>query len=89
MICIIAEGSYPYVVGGVSSWIHQLIKGHPEKDFKILSILPSEKDSAEIRYELPENLLVKELRYISLSPENLGRQNIVRFHERLLESQYA
>jgi len=34
VICLIAEGSYPYVVGGVSSWIHELIKGHPEKNFK-------------------------------------------------------
>ncbi len=65
VICIIAEGSYPYVVGGVSSWIHQLIKGHPEKDFKILSILPSEKDSAEIRYELPENLLEIKTTYLA------------------------
>ncbi|MCG6197789.1 DUF3492 domain-containing protein, partial [Anoxybacillus sp. LAT_38] len=24
-ICIVAEGSYPYVTGGVSSWIHDVI----------------------------------------------------------------
>ncbi|MCW7999872.1 hypothetical protein CFK35_18570, partial [Clostridium sp. cpc1] len=24
-ICIIAEGSYPYVTGGVSSWIQSLV----------------------------------------------------------------
>ena len=32
-ICIIAEGSYPYVTGGVSSWIHSLITNIPEHEF--------------------------------------------------------
>ena len=26
-ICIVAEGCYPYVVGGVSSWINSMING--------------------------------------------------------------
>ncbi|MGB6129187.1 MAG: GT4 family glycosyltransferase PelF [Psychrilyobacter sp.] len=65
VICIIAEGSYPYVVGGVSSWINQLINGHPEKDFKILSILPSEKEEMKVKYKLPRNLL--EVRTIYLA----------------------
>ena len=30
-ICFIAEGSYPYVVGGVSSWIHSMIQTFPEQ----------------------------------------------------------
>ena len=25
-VCIVAEGCYPYVVGGVSSWINSMIK---------------------------------------------------------------
>jgi len=65
VICIIAEGSYPYVVGGVSSWIHQLINGHPEKYFKILSILPSEKEKAKVMYERPSNLLEVKTIYLA------------------------
>jgi len=65
VICIIAEGSYPYVVGGVSSWIHQLINGHPEKDFKILSILPSEKENPQEKYERPSNLLEVKTIYLA------------------------
>lgn len=29
-ICIVAEGCYPYVVGGVSGWINSMIKSFPE-----------------------------------------------------------
>ena len=29
-ICFLAEGCYPYVVGGVSSWIHSMIRSYPE-----------------------------------------------------------
>ena len=57
VICIIAEGSYPYIVGGVSGWIHQLIKGNPDKNFKILSIWPSIEEDSEIKYEFPKNLI--------------------------------
>jgi len=65
VICMIAEGSYPYVVGGVSSWIQQLIKGHPEKDFIILSILPSKSDEFKIKYEIPKNLIEIKTIYLS------------------------
>ena len=34
-ICIVAEGCYPYVVGGVSSWIHSMIKIFPEYQFVV------------------------------------------------------
>ena len=29
-ICIIAEGCYPYVVGGVSGWVHSMIRTFPK-----------------------------------------------------------
>lgn len=32
-ICFIAEGCYPYVVGGVSSWVHSMIKNFPNQEF--------------------------------------------------------
>ncbi|KOA20667.1 putative glycosyltransferase EpsD [Clostridium homopropionicum DSM 5847] len=57
VICIIAEGSYPYITGGVSAWIHQLIQGMPEVHFKILSLMPSFKENLEYRYRLPSNLI--------------------------------
>ena len=55
-ICIVAEGCYPYVVGGVSSWIHSLIKAFPEHEFVVLAILANRSYRGKFVYELPENL---------------------------------
>ena len=55
-ICIIAEGSYPYVVGGVSGWIHSMIKTFPEYEFILLTIIANRGMSGKFAYELPENV---------------------------------
>ena len=57
-ICLIAEGSYPYVTGGVSNWIHALVTGMPEHEFVLHTIGASEKQRGQFRYELPANLTV-------------------------------
>ena len=38
-ICIVAEGCYPYVVGGVSSWINNLIRSFPQHEFIMLAVI--------------------------------------------------
>lgn len=55
-ICIVAEGCYPYVVGGVSSWIHSLIKSFPNLEFIVLAIVADRSQSGKFAYELPLNL---------------------------------
>lgn len=55
-ICIVAEGCYPYVVGGVSSWIHSMIRSYPDVEFLVLSVLPNRSMRGKFVYELPENL---------------------------------
>lgn len=55
-ILFIAEGTYPYVRGGVSSWIHQLMIGLNHYRFGIVFIGSREEDYGEILYPLPENL---------------------------------
>lgn len=56
-ICMVAEGCYPYVVGGVSSWIHSIIKAFPEHEFLVLAILADRTYRGKFAYELPENLI--------------------------------
>lgn len=56
-ICIVAEGCYPYVVGGVSGWIHSLIQSFPEQEFILLSIVANRSLRGKFAYELPENLM--------------------------------
>lgn len=55
-ICIIAEGCYPYVVGGVSSWIHSMIKSFPEYEFVLIAIVADRSFRGKFAYELPDNL---------------------------------
>jgi|GEM_PF-93553 len=56
-ICLISEGCYPYVVGGVSSWIHSLIKSMPQYNFTILSINTDSKDRGNFKYEMHDNVI--------------------------------
>ncbi|WP_457567507.1 GT4 family glycosyltransferase PelF [Desulfurobacterium sp.] len=55
-ILIVAEGTYPYVKGGVSSWIHSLISGLTEFNFGVLFLGSVEEEYGEIKYKLPDNL---------------------------------
>lgn len=64
-ICIVAEGCYPYVVGGVSGWVNNMIKSFPEHEFIILSIIADRAQSAKFAYELPENVLEVHEAYLS------------------------
>jgi len=35
-VTLLLEGTYPYVQGGVSHWVHQLITGLPEYRFAVI-----------------------------------------------------
>ena len=56
-ICLLAEGCYPYVVGGVSSWVQMLMTGLPEHEFIIYSVGAEAKDRGKFKYKLPENCI--------------------------------
>ena len=51
---MILEGSYPYVHGGVSSWMHQYIQAMPEVDFVLWCIGAQAGNRGHYKYELPE-----------------------------------
>ncbi|NLC84560.1 MAG: GT4 family glycosyltransferase PelF [Ruminococcaceae bacterium] len=78
-ICLIAEGSYPYVTGGVSSWINQLVLNIPEHEFQVIAITPDSSKRAQYKYKLPANLtLLHDVFLDELS--NHGRQRRRRFN---------
>lgn len=61
-ICLIAEGSYPYVTGGVSSWIQSIMTSMPEHEFIIYAIGAEAKQKGKYKYAFPPNLVeVKEI----------------------------
>lgn len=55
-VCIIVEGCYPYVPGGVSAWIDWLIRSQTETSFSIVALWPR-PTSQPARYALPPNVL--------------------------------
>lgn len=56
-ICMVVEGSYPYVTGGLSAWVQMMLKGMPEHQFIIYSIAAEEKDRGRFQYKLPPNVI--------------------------------
>jgi glycosyltransferase involved in cell wall biosynthesis len=85
IICIIVEGSYPYIIGGVSSWIQLLITRMSEYQFIICTIGAQEKRRSRFSYSIPENVLtIKEIILDEAAPSKvrwgirLDIQNIER-----------
>src|SRR5262245_43717519 len=69
-VCLIAEGSYPYVTGGVGKWTHDLIVSLPEVEFTVLALWPHDRPEPVPRYPTPAN--VRELRtsYVLTPPQS-------------------
>ncbi len=77
-VCLIAEGCYPYAVGGVSSWIHSLINSFPDVEFSLIGIVADRKVRGKFVYELPPNLYEVYEVYLSdvdWSPNRKGLEN--------------
>ncbi|MEQ1662691.1 MAG: GT4 family glycosyltransferase PelF [Thiobacillus sp.] len=63
-IALLLEGTYPYVAGGVSSWVHQMILGFPEYRFACIFIGSRRSDYGEPLYPLPDNVVHVETHYL-------------------------
>src|ERR1700722_1425297 len=55
-VCLILEGTYPYVSGGVSTWTHDLLRAQSDLKFHLVCLLPQNADLTP-RYKLPENVV--------------------------------
>ncbi len=55
-VCLVLEGTYPYVAGGVSSWVHDIVRSLPGLAFSLLHIGPKVGAYGEPRYVLPGNV---------------------------------
>jgi polysaccharide biosynthesis protein PelF len=53
-VCLILEGTYPYVPGGVSGWTHELIQQLPQVEFVLLTLSPRRDQT--YAYTLPANV---------------------------------
>ncbi|MEG0820736.1 MAG: GT4 family glycosyltransferase PelF [Burkholderiaceae bacterium] len=63
-VLLLLEGTFPFVRGGVSSWVDQIIRGFPELRFGAIFLGSQRKDYGAPRYALPANLVHLECFYI-------------------------
>ena len=56
-ICLIVEGSYPYVMGGVASWIQENVKYFSNIEFIIQTITIDRKQKQKFAYDIPDNII--------------------------------
>ena len=56
-VCLILEGTYPYVQGGVSSWVHQIVTQLPDTTFALFFLGSTKEQAQKRRYEPPANVI--------------------------------
>jgi polysaccharide biosynthesis protein PelF len=55
-VCLVLEGTYPYVRGGVSSWTHDMIRTQRDTSFHIICLLPG-TEAPKVLFEVPDNVV--------------------------------
>lgn len=84
-VCLLLEGTYPFISGGVSSWVHQLILNQPHITFHIVAILPYDFKPV-VKYDIPKNVLsIKKifLQDLPLGDKKLSKQYKTYFYEEM------
>ena len=88
-ICLVLEGSYPYVHGGVSTWMHSYIQAMPEHEFVLWVIGAKAADRSRFVYDLPGNVAEVHEVFLDDALRLYGEQRPVHFtpqeHETLRE----
>lgn len=84
-VCLVLEGSYPFITGGVSAWVHQLINSLPDIEFALFTI--SAEADQEVRYTLPDNVV--EHRDVVISERKRSRSKPKKLEAVLEEAKRA
>lgn len=56
-VTLVLEGTYPYVAGGVSTWVHQILGAYPHRQFALLHIGSQPGMYGKPRYAIPGNVV--------------------------------
>jgi glycosyltransferase involved in cell wall biosynthesis len=63
-VALLLEGTYPFVRGGVSTWVHKLIESLPETTFSLVFIGGRRVEHGSVAYQLPPNVVHFERHYL-------------------------
>jgi glycosyltransferase involved in cell wall biosynthesis len=95
-VCLILEGTYPYVQGGVSSWVHQIISELPEVTFALFFLGSTREQARKKRYSIPANVvsltevfLFEPLPAEELVPAGLGKAARAQIYATLRKFYFA
>ena len=69
-VCLICEGSYPYVAGGVAGWVQMLCLSLKDVEFVIWSIATTKEEMSEYKYQIPSNVV--EVKTFYLGEDSFG-----------------
>ena len=64
-VALLLEGTFPFVAGGVSSWVNQIINGFPHLRFAIVFLGSRKQDYGVPKFKLPANVVHFEAHYLS------------------------
>jgi glycosyltransferase involved in cell wall biosynthesis len=92
-VALLLEGTYPYVRGGVSGWVHELIRGLPEYSFALVFLGATREGLGAVRYTLPDNVVSLNSYYLmeslDLTPSGAKQGNTACFaHADLLHNYF-
>ena len=92
-IALLLEGTYPFVSGGVSSWIHQVINAFPDYTFALVFIGGHQDQYGSMKYSFPEQVVHFEAHFVhswehkppvrSVVGDPDFLQEVKSFHERM------
>ena len=63
-VTLLLEGTYPFISGGVSSWVHQLLQAFPELRFGLVFIGGHPDHYGELKYQLPSHVVHLEAHFV-------------------------
>jgi glycosyltransferase involved in cell wall biosynthesis len=85
-IALMLEGTYPYIRGGVSSWVHQVITGLPEYTFALIFLGGAREHYGKQQYTLPDNVTHLECHYL-MDTQAVGKPRPRRGNRPAFEAQ--
>lgn len=68
-VCLVVEGSYPYVTGGVSAWADGLLRGLPDVSFSVAHVRDEHEPEVRAAYERPAGV---DLVHVDLNPDEVS-----------------
>ena len=55
-VCLLLEGTFPYVAGGVSTWVYDLIRKMDDLSFSIVYLGANRNTLKRQKYPIPSNV---------------------------------